>query len=77
MHVLFSLLAELSQRLDMRFRRVLLVMSTAGLVLFARTTGAALQDGTLADVVAGVIMLMVCAAAAAVACSNRPPQRHS
>jgi hypothetical protein len=71
MRLFFSLLTELSARLDPRTRRVLLVASTTGLVLFARTTVAALRDGALPDVVAGAILLVACAVAAAVACTNR------
>jgi hypothetical protein len=70
MRLLFSMLAELSERLDQRTRRFVLLMATMGLVLFARTTVASLQDGDMPDVVAGAILLVACAVAAAVACTN-------
>jgi hypothetical protein len=67
-----SLLAELSARLDPRTRRIVLIVASAGLVLFARTTVAALQDGSLPDLVAGAILLGLFATAAAVASCRHP-----
>ncbi|WP_162530745.1 hypothetical protein [Rhodovastum atsumiense] len=43
----------------------------AGLTLFAGTTAAAISAGDPADIVAGVILLLLCAAGSAIACSAR------
>jgi ABC-type glucose/galactose transport system permease subunit len=77
MRPFLSLLAELSDRLDLRSRRILLVVSTAGIVLFARTTVAAFQDGALPGVVAGAVLLGAFAIAAAVASTHTTAPRRS
>lgn len=73
MRLFLGLLTELSNRLDPRLRRTLLVSACAGLVLFARTTVAALQDGSVPDVVAGAILMALFAVVAAMA-STRPAE---
>ena len=69
MRMIIFLLHELSARLDRRTRRLLLFVSALMLVLFARTTVAALQTGDYADAAAGGVMLVVATLLAAVAWS--------
>ena len=71
MRTLFLLIDELSARLDLRTRRILLVASMAGLTLFARTTVAALQATDIPEAVAGFALLLLFAAGSAAACTRR------
>ena len=71
MRALFLRLDELSGRLDQRTRRILLLVSMAGLTLFASSTVAAIDSGDGPDTVAGFILLLLFAAGAAIACTKR------
>lgn len=70
MRPLLLLMDELSGRLDPRFRRVLLAASTAGLTLFARSTVVAMQANDVLDSLAGLVLLLLFAAGAALACTG-------
>jgi hypothetical protein len=71
MRDIFVLLQAWSARLDGRSRRMLIFVSSAGLMLFAGTTVTSAQKGDYAEAAAGVVMLAAMAAVGATAWSAR------
>ena len=72
MRLLFLMMNELSCRLDVRTRRLLLMGCMAGLSFFARSTALAWHDGDPIDAVAGFVLLLLFATGAAVAAPAAP-----
>jgi len=70
---MISLLQTLSSRMGARSRRLLLLLASIGMGVFASSTASAMQQHDLPDTVSGAALLFGCTIFAALAWTVRNP----
>lgn len=69
---MFATLLDLSAKLGPRMRRLVLLVATAGMGLYASTTATALNSGDTVDLLTGILLLGGFTILAALTWAGRP-----